>query len=164
MRPAWEVQFGRENNAVEWGEEMYNITTGLYGTTGMFFHLNRSYKFPPIHPKDYNTTYVEPIVPDEAAAEADNDIEYESGNETEGSDADTVQGEGAPSAAPIEEFTEQFINKLREGAYDCRQKSIEQEAVNETKIWALMWAKMSPASQSKVREGPRFDTCTRLHQ
>ena len=110
------LQFGRENNAVEWREEMYNITTGLYGTTGMFSNLNRSYKFPPIHPRDYNPTYVEPIVPGEAAAGDENDGEYESGNESDGSDAETVQGDDAPPAAPIEEFTQQFINKLREGA------------------------------------------------
>ena len=40
---------------------------------------------------------------------------------------------------------------------DRRQRAIELHAVNETKIWALMWSKMSTASQSKVREDPKFE-------
>ena len=54
-------------------------------------------------------------------------------------------------------FTEQFINKLRTGAYDRRLKAMEQQRLDEGKMWALMWDLMSQASQSKVREDPRFE-------
>ena len=143
------LRCGRENKAVEWREEMYNITTGLYGSTGMFSHLNRSYKFPVIQLRDYHPAHADPV------ADEDDDA---SGNDTDGSDADTVQGEDDEPAVAPEVFTDQFINKLKEGAYERRQKAIELQGVNETKIWALMWAKMFPASQSKVREYPRFET------
>ena len=138
----------RENNAVEWREEMYNISTGLYGSTGMFFHLNCSFKFPVIQLRDYHLAHAEPV------ADEDDDA---SGSDADGSDSDTVQGDDDEPAAVPEVFTDQFIKKLREGAYERRQKTIELQRVNETKIWALMWAIMSPASQSKVRDYPRFE-------
>ena len=148
------LQFGRENNAIEWREAMYNIATGLYGTTGMFFHLNRSYKFPPIQQRDYHPNFVnQPANAEGAAAGGDDD---DDGNETDGSDAETIQGEDEPQAEP-EVFTEQFINKLRTGAYDRRLKAMEQQRLDEGKMWALMWDLMSQASQSKVREDPRFE-------
>ena len=97
------LQFGRENNAIEWREAMYNIATGLYGTTGMFFHLNRSYKFPPIQQRDYHPNFVnQPANAEGAAAGGDDD---DDGNETDDSDAETIQGEDEPEAEP-EVFTE----------------------------------------------------------
>ena len=152
------LQFGRDNNAVEWREEMYNITTGLYGTTGMFFHLNRSYRHPLPHLRDYHPAYVPPVTTAAAAgATAEDDEDYGSGDEHDSDDDSTVQGDDVQTGAPAEEFTPKFIAKLREGAYDRRQKAIELQALNETKIWALMWSKMSQASQSKVRESPKFE-------
>ena len=148
------LQFGRENNVIEWREAIYNIATGLYGTTGMFFHLNRSYKFPPIQLRDYHPNFLDqPEAAEGAAAEGEDEG---NGNETDDSDAETVQGEDEPEAV-AEEFTEQFINKLREGAYDRRQKAIEQQRVDECKMWAPTWELMSLASQRKVREDPRFE-------
>ena len=106
------LQFGQENNVIEWREAMYNIATGLYGTTGMFFHLNRPYRFPPIQLRDYHPNSLDqPAAAEGAAADGEDDG---NGNETDGSDAKTVQGENEPEAV-AEEFTEQFINKLREG-------------------------------------------------
>ena len=89
---------------------MYNIATGLYGTSGMFFHLNRTYKFPPIQQRDYHPNFVNlPANAEGAAAGGDDE---DDGNGTDGSDAETVQGEDEPEA-DAEVFTELFINKLR---------------------------------------------------
>ena len=159
-KPAEEciLQFGRDNNAVEWREAMYNLTTGLYGTTGMFFHLNRSYIHPLPQIKDYHPAYVAPPAPAAApGAEGEDDDDCGSGDEYNGSEASTVQGDEVQPGAAAEVFTPKFINKLREGAYERRQRAIELQAVNEGKIWALMWSLMSPASQSKVRESPHFE-------
>ena len=75
------LQYGQENNSVEWREETYNLTTGLYGTTGMFFHLNRSYKHPLPQLKDYHPAYVAPVVAANPVADADDDEDYVSQNE-----------------------------------------------------------------------------------
>ena len=45
-----------------------------------------------------------------------------------------------------------LLNKLREGAFEGRRRAVAQQKSDEQKIWSLMWAKMSPASQSKVQE------------
>ena len=155
------LQYGRDNNAIEWREEMYNMTTGLYGKTGMFFHLNRSYRYPLPQLRDYHPSYTHVPPPDGDDEDAESSDDGESGAETEGDvEEDGVIGPVLP-AVPPEIFTEKFINKLREGAYDRRQKAIELQEVNETKIWALMWSRMSPSSQSKVREDPKFESARR---
>ena len=43
-----------------------------------------------------------------------------------------------------------LITKLREGAFEGRRKAVTQQLTDEQKIWSIMWARMSPASQSRV--------------
>ena len=62
--------------------------------------------------------------------------------------------EGQPPAAPL---TAAMIAKLREGAYDRRTRKIEQQLMDEEKIYNVLWGRMSAASQSKVREEPGFE-------
>ena len=59
-----------------------------------------------------------------------------------------VGANGVPAAA----FTPAFLNKLREDCYTGRRKEVTQQRLDEMKIWSMMWSRMSPASQSKVRE------------
>ena len=115
----------QENNAVEWREEMCNRTTGLYGTTGMFFYLNRSYKHPLPQLKDYYPAYVALVVAANPVADADGDEDYGSGYEEYSGDDSTVQEETEGPVVNVEQFLKKFINKLREGAYDRRQSAIE---------------------------------------
>ena len=75
-----------------------------------------------------------------------------------------VGANGVPAAA----FTPAFLNKLREDCYTGRRKEVTQQRLDEMKIWSMMWSRMSPASQSKVREEEGFDAaelardCVRL--
>ena len=49
-------------------------------------------------------------------------------------------------------ITASLVTKLREGAFEGRRRAVAQQKADEQKIWSIMWAKMSPASQSKVEE------------
>jgi hypothetical protein len=49
------------------------------------------------------------------------------------------------------------INKLREEAYEGRNKKEEAALLGLRKMWAKIWVRMSPQSQSKIREEPGFD-------
>ena len=68
------LQFGRENNVIEWREAMYNIASGLYGTTGMFFNLSRSYRFPPIPLRSCHPNFLDqPAAAEGAAADGEDE-------------------------------------------------------------------------------------------
>ena len=56
---------------------------------------------------------------------------------------------------------EKLISKLREGAYESRRKAIQTITDDERKIWPMMWVKMSPASQCRVREEEDFEDAKR---
>ena len=47
--------------------------------------------------------------------------------------------------------------KLREGAFEGRRKAVAQQHADEQKIWSIMWARMSPASQSRVEEEEGYE-------
>ena len=63
-----------------------------------------------------------------------------------------IEGEEAQPA-----ITAALIAKLREGAFEANRKAVDIQRANVALIWPLMWAKMSVASQSKVREDPDFE-------
>ena len=52
---------------------------------------------------------------------------------------------------------EELIIKLRHGAFQSRRKAMLTQAADERTVWPLMWARMSPGSQSKVKEEPEFE-------
>ena len=58
---------------------------------------------------------------------------------------------------PLPPFTVALTNKLREGAFEGRRKAVEKQKSDERTIWPFMWSRMSPASQSKVKEDPDFE-------
>ena len=76
-----------------------------------------------------------------------------------------VPAEGEPAIPPL---TAALITKLREGAFEGRRKAVEKQRNDEMTIWPFMWSRMSPASQSKVKENPDFENaylhldCVRL--
>ena len=72
---------GKTNNIIQWQDHMYNLATGLYGSTGMFFKTDVSYVHPFPHERDYNPAYVSPsaavaaVSNRETAVQNDNDDE-----------------------------------------------------------------------------------------
>ena len=59
--------------------------------------------------------------------------------------------------APVGPISASLTSKLREGAFEGRRKAVERQRSDERTIWPFMWSRMSPASQSKVREDPDFE-------
>lgn len=117
------LQYGKNNNVIQWSTEMQTSVAALYGLTGTFFSTNVRY-IPPIPIEEDYT----PQLPADAE-----------GN---------IPPHGLPAA---------LIAKLREGAYEGRRRDMEKQKGNERTIWPLMWTRMSPASQSKVREEEGFE-------
>ena len=60
--------------------------------------------------------------------------------------------EQAPPALPAA-----ILARLRENAYEGRRREMVKQKSDERTIWPMMWCKMSPASQSKVREDPEIN-------
>ena len=54
-------------------------------------------------------------------------------------------------------MTAAMTSSLRQAAYDRRSKRLEYQAIDEQKIYNVMWGRMSAASQSKVREEPGYE-------
>jgi uncharacterized membrane protein (DUF106 family) len=52
---------------------------------------------------------------------------------------------------------EKILNKIRESTHEARRKAVQLVEDNEKKIYPMMWMKMSPASQSRVREEEGFE-------
>ena len=51
------LKIGRQNNVVQWMEDMQNETCGLYGMTGMFFSTKKRYVHPYPREEDYNPPF-----------------------------------------------------------------------------------------------------------
>jgi hypothetical protein len=60
--------------------------------------------------------------------------------------------EGQPAIPPLP-----VVTKLREFAFERRNKQIAQLVENGQKVFLMMWERCSPASQSKIREDPDFE-------
>ena len=65
--------------------------------------------------------------------------------------------ERLPGEAAQPPLTAAMIGKLRENAYEGRRREMAKQKMDERTIWPMMWAKMSAASQSKVRQDPQFE-------
>ena len=51
------LKIGRQNNVIQWKEDMQNEACGLYVMTGMFFSTNERYVHPYPREEDNNTTF-----------------------------------------------------------------------------------------------------------
>ena len=63
-------------------------------------------------------------------------------------------GEGDPPALAMPAA---LIADLKKDAFTGRQREIRQQKLDEKKIWSIMWMRMSPASQGKVREEDGYE-------
>lgn len=160
------LRMGKANNIIQWKDQMYILATGLYGTTGTFFNTNKSYQVPFPLERDYNPLYGmgAPPVPQVAVGPAvaaahvagaeEEDEERES--EIEESLSDISEAEIA-LAGVAPEVSAALINKLREKAYENRQRLVEKRNSDERLLFPFTWSLMSIESQSKVREDPDFE-------
>ena len=149
---------GKNNNVVQWKEEMQTTVTALYGLTGMFFTTNERYVQPFPREEDYIPEF----------SESDDEEEEEVGEQLD------AEGEPLPAvdvaalavareaAANARRETkrrarEKLIQKLREGAYEGRRNVMEIQKANERTVWPMMWTRMSQASQSRVKEDEEYE-------
>ena len=51
----------------------------------------------------------------------------------------------------------ELIAHLKKDVFISRQRKMMQQKVDESKIWWIMWMKMSPASRSEVEEEPGYE-------
>ena len=72
------LRMGRQNNIIQWRDEMYTLLTTKYGSTGSFLMTDVAYVNPLPHERDYNPFYVEPVEgPDEDDEDLDEDDDEE---------------------------------------------------------------------------------------
>jgi hypothetical protein len=153
------LKMGKGNNVIQWREEMNNIATEEFGEVGTYFYTNVANQYPYPHEREYNPFYVEPAA--EAGAEDEDDEEDDDDENDVEEDIGEVEDEPAeaPVPVPILAMATQLalINKLREGAFEARRKRQEAALLGLRKMWSKTWVRMSPQSQSKVREEPGFE-------
>ena len=147
------LKFGRQNNVVQWKEDMQNEACGLYGMTGTFFSTNRHYVQPYPREEDYNPTF-QTVDTDDPTAGIENEEEEDGSVDPD----DVMIGPQPPPPAPIV-YSEALIDKLRASAFEGRRRAVETQRTDEQKLWSLMWSRMSTGSRSKVREEPEFESC-----
>jgi hypothetical protein len=157
---------GKANNVIQWREDMYNLATEEFGEVGTYFYTNVAYKYPFPHEREYNPFNVDPL----EEASADEAVDDEEGDDEEEDEADVDEDIGVlveqPEAVPVPPLPDAtrlaLINNLREGAYEGRRKKQEAALLGLRKMWSKTWVRMSPQSQSKVREEPGFDKALEL--
>ena len=153
------LRYGKSNNVIQWAEEMQTAVTALYGLTGMFFTTNRSYRPPRVTEESILRSFYE------SDEENDDEVEYD-GEEEEPTEEELAAAVAAKAAARARvkaakeariKKDEKILSKVREGAHESRRKAVLSIEDNEKKIYPMMWMRMSPASQSRVREEEGFE-------
>ena len=146
--------YGKHNNVIKWKKHMQTMVTELYGIIGMFITTNKRYQLPRVSYTDYSSK-------SESAESVDED-------ENEVVDPDTpallpemiatLATEKAARATAREarngrrrKIAERARAKFREDDYFRREKDLKAQKENECTVYPMMWRRMSPASQSRVR-------------
>ena len=152
--------YGKHNNVIKWKEHMQTMVTELYGIIGMFFTTNKRYQLPRVSYADYSSE-------SESAESVDED-------EDEVVDPDApallpemiaiLAAEKAARATAREvrngrrrKIAEKARAKFREDDYIQRKKDLKAQKENERTVYPMMWKRMSPASQSRVREEEQYE-------
>lgn len=153
------LKMGKNNNVIQWREEMYSLATEEFGEVGTYFYTNVAYTYPFPQEREYNPFFVEPvpeaIVPN-AEDDEDEDDEEDDVEEDIGELVNPVPPPVPPPVLP-EATMIALVNKLREGAYEARRKMQQAADQSLRKMWSKTWVRMSTQSQSKVREEPGFE-------
>ena len=136
------LKLGRQNNVVQWKEEMQDEACALYGMTGMFFSTDASHFIPYPREEDYN-----PNPPPPGGDDVDTDDD---------ASVDEEEVDPVPAVPPVE-YPPGLIDRLRANAFEGRRRLVAAQKLDEQKLFPLLWMRMSPGSQSKVREEPGFE-------
>jgi hypothetical protein len=156
--------YGPRNNIIAWREAMEEKCVEKYGMSGTFFSTNKIYLIPHVREEDWHP-FPEMLEPD-----VDWDTNSGSGSDVtaltdvvvpavpaapavpEGEEGAAVAPPAAIPAAPIEgPNAEQraLIAKIHGNAVDARRRKIEDQELNLTKMWPLVYGCMSPQSQPR---------------
>ena len=100
------LRMGKANNVIQWREEMYNVTTGLYGSTVTIFNTNVSYFHPLPQERDYNPLHVPPVADPDAADEQEDAEEGEDEDSDGEPDADDAKEAPVISASLMRKLGE----------------------------------------------------------
>ena len=139
------LKMGRQNNVVQWKEEMQDGACGLYGMIGMFFSTDESHFI--LYPRE------EDCNPDQPAPGAD-----EEETDDDASVEEVLVGPAPAPVVPPVHYPPAFIERLRANAFEGRRQLVKAHKIDEQKLFPLMWKRMSTASESKVREEPGFES------
>ena len=148
--------YGKHNNVIKWKEHMQTMVTELYGIIGMFFTTNKRYQLPRVSYADYSSESESSESEDE---EVDPDAPALSPEEIA-----ILAAEKAARATAREarngrrrRIAEKARVKFREDEYIQRKKDLKTQKENERTVYPMMWKRMSPASQSRVREEEQYE-------
>jgi hypothetical protein len=150
------LRIGKNNNFVQWKEEIQNELTELYGLTAMFITTNERYVQPIPRKEDY--------IPDFQGSDDEEDppVLFDAkGKQLNPVDiaAQAVAREAQANARREvrRRARDKLILKLREGSFEARRKAMETQMANERTAWGRIWRKMSLPLQSRVREEEDFE-------
>ena len=141
---------------------MQTAATALYGLTGTSFTTNRSHVPPRVNGEEILQS-----LPDSDDDE-DDDNEEESEEVVQPATGSSLRPAVRVARPKVKtqkklrkeaklKINQKLIAKLREGAYESRRKTIQSIKEDEQKIWPMMWVRMSPAYQCRVREVEGFE-------
>ena len=152
--------YGKHNNVIKWKEHMQTIITELYGIIGMFFTTNQRYKLPRVSYRDY------PVDSSSESESSESEVEEE-GVEAPALSAEMIATIAADKAVRAtargvrndrkRKIAERARAKFREDDYIQRKKDLKAQKEHERTVYPMMWKRMSPASQSRVREEEDFE-------
>jgi hypothetical protein len=167
--------YGPRNNIIAWREAMEEKCVEKYGMSGTFFSTNKIYLIPYLREEDWHP-YPEMLEP-ESDWDSDNGTDVTALTDVavqpqvgpvadEGEEGAAVAPPAAiPAHAPEADVppngptAEQraLITKMHGNAVDSRRRKIEEQELNLTKMWPLVYSCMSPQSQAKVKEFPGYE-------
>jgi hypothetical protein len=164
--------YGPRSNIIAWREAMEEKCVEKYGMSGTFFSTNQIYLIPHVREEDWHP-FPKMLEPD-----VDWDTNSGSGSDVteltdvvvpavpaapavpEGEEGAVAAPPAAIPAAPIEGPNAELralISKMHGNAVDARRRKIEDQELNLTKMWPLVYGCMSPQSQAKVKEFPGYE-------
>ena len=161
------LQIGKFNNIIKWRESMQTIVTELYGIVGMFFTTDVRYELPRtiLHYPDASSSE-DSTSESEPDALADEDEEPAAEPTAAETAATLAYAAGKPTRAVAREVRNERRRKAgarspaKYREEDCiqRQRDLKAQKENECTVYPMMWKRMSPSSQNRVKEEEEFRT------
>ena len=134
---------------------MQTIATELYGIVGMFFTTNKRYEHPRLTYRDYPADSSEESSSSDSedeASDAEKPVANPAQLEAEAREKAERSADRAARNARRRKASEKARAKFREDDYIQRKRDLKSQKENERTLYPMMWRRMSPASQTRVRE------------